>query len=135
MTTADRGPGPQLSATNQYYSARAVTGQMGLRIRRLGVRIPPGALLGENVVKMATERSDTGTIEEEQTGFGSGDGEHDRFRHYVRKDKLTEALINGTPVRALCGKVWVPSRDPSRYPTCPECRRLYELLPGEPADV
>ncbi len=83
---------------------------------------------------MATETSDTETIQEERTGLRPDDGDHDRFRHYVRKDKLTEALINGTPVRALCGKVWVPSRDPSRYPTCPECRRLYELLPDGPGD-
>ena len=82
---------------------------------------------------MAMGTSDTETIQEEQSRLSPDDGGHDRFRHYVRKDKLTEALINGTPVRALCGKVWVPSHDPSRYPTCPECKRLYELLPGEPS--
>ena len=83
---------------------------------------------------MTTATSNTDTIQEERTDVRSDDGDHDRFRHYVRKDKLTEALINGTPVRALCGKVWVPSRDPSRYPTCPECKRLYDLLPGGPGD-
>ena len=30
---------------------------------------------------------------------------------------------------ALCGKVWVPSRDPKRFPLCPECKRLYDLGP------
>lgn len=40
------------------------------------------------------------------------DGDHERFSHYVPKDKLMEAMINGTPVIALCGKVWVPTRDP-----------------------
>ena len=40
-----------------------------------------------------------------------------------------EAMVNGTPVRALCGKVWVPSRDPKRFPVCPECKEIYESIP------
>ena len=35
----------------------------------------------------------------------------------------------GSPVIALCGKVWVPSRDPKKFPVCPECKRLFELGP------
>jgi hypothetical protein len=38
-------------------------------------------------------------------------------------------MVTGTPVVALCGKVWVPSRDPKRFPVCPECQRLYDLGP------
>jgi hypothetical protein len=56
-------------------------------------------------------------------------GDHERFAHYADRDKITEASVLGTPVVALCGKVWVPSRDPSRFPVCPECQRLYELGP------
>ena len=56
-------------------------------------------------------------------------GDHERFAHYVDRDKATEATVLGTPVVALCGKVWVPSRDPKKYPVCPECKRLYELGP------
>jgi hypothetical protein len=37
--------------------------------------------------------------------------------------------VNGTPVVALCGKVWVPSRDPKKFPICPDCKRIYEGLP------
>lgn len=70
-----------------------------------------------------------GTEEEVRTDLRPSDGDHDRFAHYVEKRKLTAALVHGTPVIALCGKVWVPSRDPERYPICPECRRLYELGP------
>ena len=40
---------------------------------------------------------------------------------------LTEAYVSGTPVIALCGKVWVPSRDPERFPICPESKCLYDL--------
>ncbi len=35
----------------------------------------------------------------------------------------------GTPVTALCGKVWVPSRDPQRYPVCPTCKEIWSKLP------
>jgi hypothetical protein len=25
--------------------------------------------------------------------------------------------------------VWVPSRDPKKFPVCPECKEIYESLP------
>ena len=56
-------------------------------------------------------------------------GDHERFAHFVEGDKVTEAMVMGTPVVALCGKVWVPSRDPQKFPVCPECQRLYDLGP------
>ena len=35
----------------------------------------------------------------------------------------------------MCGKVWVPSRDPKKYPVCPECKEIYESLPpGDDGD-
>lgn len=58
-----------------------------------------------------------------------GDGDHERFAHYADKHKITESMVTGTPIRALCGKVWVPSRDPKKYPVCPECKEIYEGLP------
>src|SRR5215207_5174406 len=62
-------------------------------------------------------------------------GDSERFSHYVPKNKLMEALVNGTPVRALCGKVWTPSRDPKKYPVCPECKEIWDNLPpGEDRD-
>jgi hypothetical protein len=56
------------------------------------------------------------------------EGDHDRFSHYVEKAKLTDAMVMGTPVIALCGKVWVPSRNPDRYPVCPDCKKVWESL-------
>ena len=50
-----------------------------------------------------------------------GDGDHERFAHYVLKDKIVDSAVSGTPVIALCGKKWVPTRDPSRYKICPTC--------------
>ena len=55
-------------------------------------------------------------------------GDHDRFSHYVPKEKLTEAMVMGTPVVALCGKIWIPSRDPQKYPVCPECKDIFENM-------
>jgi hypothetical protein len=57
-------------------------------------------------------------------------GDHERFAHYAPKDKIMEAMVTGTPVRALCGKVWVPSRDPARFPLCPTCKEIYDRMPG-----
>ena len=56
------------------------------------------------------------------------EGDHEKFSHYVAKDKLTAAFIEGTPVVALCGKVWVPTRDPQKFPVCPECKDIWENL-------
>ena len=69
------------------------------------------------------------TLIEERTDLRVDEGDHERFSHYADKDKIMEAMVNGTPVRALCGKVWVPSRDPQRFPICPECKEIYESLP------
>lgn len=41
--------------------------------------------------------------------------------------KVLEARIYGTPVEALCGHVWVPSRDPKQLPVCQECKSIYEM--------
>jgi hypothetical protein len=54
------------------------------------------------------------------------DGDHDRFAHYAKKDAIARAYVTGEPIVALCGKKWVPSRDPSRYPICPTCKELKE---------
>jgi hypothetical protein len=60
----------------------------------------------------------------------SDDGDHDRFAHYVPKKDLMRAMVEGLPVTALCGKRWVPSRDPERYPVCPTCKELMSGLRG-----
>ncbi len=70
-------------------------------------------------------REDTST----RPDLSFGDGDHERFAHYVNKDKIMESAVTGTPVVALCGKVWVPSRDPKRFPVCPECKEIYGSIP------
>lgn len=56
------------------------------------------------------------------------DGDHERFSHYVPKDKIVESAVTGKSVRALCGKKWTPSRDPERFPVCPDCKKVYERM-------
>jgi hypothetical protein len=41
--------------------------------------------------------------------------------------KVLEARIYGTPLEALCGHVWVPSRDPKQLPVCDTCKSIYEM--------
>lgn len=59
-------------------------------------------------------------------------GDHERFSHYVKKEKIVESAVMGTPVIALCGKVWVPGRDPQKFPICPTCKEIHsKLRPGD----
>ena len=76
-------------------------------------------------------KTDTDVLEDRRT-VPTDEGDHERFSHYVPKDKLTEAMVMGTPVVALCGKVWVPSRGPEKFPVCPECKEIWESMrPGD----
>jgi Protein of unknown function (DUF3039) len=69
------------------------------------------------------------------------DSNHERFSHIVLEgytpedgefvpidNSVVAGMINGTPVKALCGKVWVPGRDPKKYPLCPTCKEVAEQL-------
>jgi hypothetical protein len=69
------------------------------------------------------------------------EGDHERFTHivlegYTPKDgefvpidnSVVAGMINATPVKALCGKVWVPGRDPKKYPLCGTCKEIAASL-------
>jgi Protein of unknown function (DUF3039) len=69
------------------------------------------------------------------------EGDHERFTHLVLEgytpekgefvalgNSVVEGMVNATPVRALCGKVWVPGRDPGRFPLCPTCKEIAASL-------
>lgn len=75
------------------------------------------------------EHVDTSTI----TQTGNSDGDHDLFAHYVSKADLELATFTGMPATALCGKKWLPTKDPSRFGVCPTCKSIYEnMQPGDP---
>jgi Protein of unknown function (DUF3039) len=116
---AHRPGGGEHFVSGQFHSGilpRPGFGQAGLDSIGMSTQLSPGAK----------------TITDERTKPSLDEGDHERFAHYVPKDKLTEAMVMGTPVVALCGKVWVPSRDPQRFPVCPECKEIWESLrPGD----
>lgn len=74
------------------------------------------------------------TLERPDTREQLDEGDHERFAHYVRKEKILESAMSGDPVIALCGKVWVPGRDPSKFPVCPECQKIYDGIPEDNND-
>ena len=74
-------------------------------------------------------------VREDRRTVPTDDGDHEKFSHFVDKDQLTEAMVMGTPVVALCGKVWVPTRAPEKFPVCPECKEIWgEMQPGDGGD-
>jgi hypothetical protein len=86
---------------------------------------------------MADEiRTEGGVIVDERVEEQVEPGDHERFAHYVKKEKIVESAVMGAPVVALCGKVWIPNRDPGKFPVCPQCKAIFEGLPigGENSD-
>ena len=71
--------------------------------------------------------SKSGVLEDEKPE-SIDEGDHERFSHYVDKNKITESAVTGKPVRALCGKKWIPNRDPQKFPICPTCKEIHARL-------
>lgn len=75
-------------------------------------------------------------VEERPAPLPTHDGDHERFAHIIfspgrsAEAVVLEARVTGTPVTALCGKRWVPERDPKRYPLCPTCKEIRERGQG-----
>ena len=55
-----------------------------------------------------------------------------QFAHYADAAKVTEGYIMGTPVIALCGKVFIPHRDPLKLRVCPDCKEILDALFASP---
>lgn len=58
--------------------------------------------------------------------FAPGDSAH-RVTHF-RAPSLTDATINGDPVRSLCGKVFVPRQDHADLEECDDCKKIGDAL-------
>ena len=78
--------------------------------------------------------SDGDTLIDTRTQEQLDSGDHERFSHYVRKEKIVESAVSGKPVTALCGKRWIPSRDPNKFPICPTCKEIHAGLRKGPDD-
>lgn len=62
---------------------------------------------------------DTTTLRRPEPRTGRGDD--DRLAHIVMKGDQMKGYLTGEPIKALCGKVWVPSRDYEGLPICQAC--------------
>jgi hypothetical protein len=51
-----------------------------------------------------------------------------RLAHYAESASVTAGYVLGTPVRAICGKLFVPSRDPKKFPLCSICKEVADAL-------
>ena len=50
------------------------------------------------------------------------------FAHYAEKVSITAGYVMGTPVQAICGKVFVPSKNPEKLRICPVCKEIMDAL-------
>ena len=85
--------------------------------------------------------TETSGVLEQTTIPVTEDGDHERFTHIVLEgfnvsedefvatgNSVVAGMVNATPVVALCGKTWVPGRDPARYPMCPTCKDIAQSM-------
>lgn len=63
----------------------------------------------------------------EQVDIDATTGE-EQFAHYAESASVTEGYIMGTPVIAVCGKIFVPSKNPEKLRVCPICKEIVEAL-------
>ncbi|MFD6858160.1 DUF3039 domain-containing protein [Rhodococcus sp. NPDC060090] len=48
---------------------------------------------------------------------------------WAHEGRLTQNYIEGRPIKALCGTVFVPTRLPDDMQRCPQCEAVYRALP------
>jgi hypothetical protein len=53
---------------------------------------------------------------------------NDELAHYAEAASVTEGYIMGTPVEALCGKIFIPSKNPERLKLCPICKEIADAV-------
>ncbi len=51
-----------------------------------------------------------------------------KYAHYAESVSVTEGYVLGKPVLAVCGELFIPSRDPKKFPVCPICKKIIEAL-------
>ncbi len=77
----------------------------------------------------------TSTIVAPQVADPIVDHEPPKVAHIVARENdadadtlVTTAYIEGTPLEALCGQVFVPSRDPKSLPPCERCVEIVDEI-------
>lgn len=56
------------------------------------------------------------------------DSGREDFAHIADAAKVTEAYVLGLPIEALCGKVFIPSKNPENLEVCPTCKEIANAL-------
>lgn len=56
------------------------------------------------------------------------DFEEPKEAHIVRREDQMRGYVMGDAIKALCGKLWVPSRDPENLPVCKRCKEIKEQI-------
>jgi len=64
----------------------------------------------------------------ELTELETQEGNEEHFAHYAEAASVTEGYVLGTPVMAICGKIFIPSRNPERLRVCPICKEIMDAL-------
>ena len=91
-------------------------------------RAPHESPWGRPTIKsMSTPRPGISTLVEERTEERELQ-DPGSVAHIIKDPaKVTEAYILGTPVEALCGHVFTPSKDPKQLPICDTCKDIADI--------
>lgn len=68
------------------------------------------------------------TVLDNETIVIKDDGDHDRFQHYFSKKDISDNLLEGKPMTALCGKIVKQQVDPAGRTVCGTCKSVWESL-------
>ena len=69
------------------------------------------------------------SIEDYEEDLKEADEDENNFlAHYAEAAEVTEAYVMGNPIVALCGKIFIPSRDPQKLRVCPICKEIADSL-------
>jgi Protein of unknown function (DUF3039) len=72
--------------------------------------------------------SQTMEIIETDLNFELDENGNEIFAHYAEKVSITAGYVMGSPVQAICGKVFVPSKNPEKLRICPICKEIMDAL-------
>jgi hypothetical protein len=125
--------------------AGAWSEQLGAADRQRRAEAAYAGLMAQTDEPGGLERAGTTTLAPARPDPDLDEGDHDRMAHIVLEGftpkegehageyvsagpSVVEGIVNRTAVRALCGKEWVPGRDPARYGLCPTCKEIAESL-------
>jgi hypothetical protein len=56
------------------------------------------------------------------------DSDVKNFSHIAETSKILKGYVAGTPVEALCGKIFLPTRNPDGLEICKTCKEIADSL-------